>query len=118
MNYYVINKIFYAFCFLIFLIIIIGCQNNGKLIKSVKDGDYENVKKLIKQGVNLNEKDDTGMTPLMIAVYNGNYEIAKLLINNGADINAINTINYMSVLNWALNSKNIELMKLVYKLIH
>lgn len=48
----------------------------------------EFVKFLINMGVDVDARDDVGMTPLMWAAYYGNVEIAKLLLDNGADVNA------------------------------
>ncbi len=39
----------------------------------------------LSQNVNLNEKDETGMTALMLAAKRGNKEMAKLLLDHGAD---------------------------------
>ena len=38
--------------------------------------------------VDINTKDNDGMTPLMYASYKSDLEIIRLLLNNGADINA------------------------------
>jgi FOG: Ankyrin repeat len=42
---------------------------------------------LIRLGENLDQHNDRGRTPLMIATYNNDIEIAKVLISNGADVN-------------------------------
>jgi len=56
------------------------------LIEAVKDGDTPSVKVFLDKGVNVNAKDNDGMTALMWAVVNDQTAIAKLLIDAGADI--------------------------------
>ncbi len=51
-------------------------------------GDLKAVEHHIAEGVDVNAKDDSGMTPLHIASGAGNEEVASLLISKGADVNA------------------------------
>ena len=46
------------------------------------------VKTLVAAGANVNQPDDSGMTPLMIAASQGHVAIARMLIAAGADIGA------------------------------
>ena len=43
---------------------------------------------LIKNGADVNAKNNDGVTPLMYATFRNNYEVIKLLIKKGADVNA------------------------------
>lgn len=52
---------------------------------SIAKGDYETVKKLVKLGVDLNEKSN-GLTPAMYAAKYNRVEILKLLVENGAKL--------------------------------
>lgn len=64
------------------------------LLKSVKEGDLNQVEKILTdKGYNIEEIDQEGNTPLNVAVHNNQVEIAKLLIDCGADINQQNTIS-------------------------
>ena len=60
--------------------------SSEEFVKAVKDGDYEQVEQLM-DGVDINAKDDSGVTALMYAIWNGHIEIAKLLLERGAEVN-------------------------------
>ena len=51
--------------------------------KLIQIGDYDAVKSLIEDGIDINKKS-TGLTPLMFAARHNKAEIAQLLIENGA----------------------------------
>jgi uncharacterized protein len=57
-----------------------------ELIESVKKGDYPAVEKLILMGVDVNQQDEQGWTPLNFAVGKGNLSLVKLLVENKADV--------------------------------
>ena len=46
-----------------------------------RQGNIEEVKKLIHRGMDINEKNKDGDTPLLIACKNGNIELIKCLLN-------------------------------------
>ena len=53
---------------------------------AVRGSSIEATQKAIAAGANVNEID-SGMTPLLIAVYRGDEEMVRLLLQNGADPN-------------------------------
>lgn len=53
----------------------------------------QKAKRLIKQGVNVNDKIKEGLTLLNVAAKHGYYEIVKLLLENGAKVNARDILN-------------------------
>ncbi|MGM9968071.1 MULTISPECIES: ankyrin repeat domain-containing protein [unclassified Rummeliibacillus] len=57
------------------------------LLNAVHQQDVYAVKKLIRSGADLDQRNERGRTPLMIATYNNDVEIAKILIATGADVN-------------------------------
>ena len=61
-----------------------------RLIEAVTSGDRESARSLLKQGVNVNQKQLDGATALAWAVHYDNLELVKLLIAAGADVNAAN----------------------------
>ncbi len=60
---------------------------NIDLYKQIRAGNIIEVKKLISTGMDVNQEDYKGMTPLMRAASFGHTEIVKLLIDNNAAIN-------------------------------
>jgi ankyrin repeat protein len=69
------------------------------------------VRYLIAEGLNVNEMDEKGKTPLHYAAMAGNLEIVKILIENGADINAQVTdgeAKGMTPYDYAVNAKHKE----------
>ena len=61
-------------------------MSNQSLIDAVKARDTAEVEKLILSGVDVNEGDEQGWTPLNFAAGAGDVPLVKLLIEKGADI--------------------------------
>jgi ankyrin repeat protein len=57
------------------------------LDEAAKRGDVQAVQRLLRQGIDVNDRD-WGRTPLMTAALKGHLDIVKLLIKKGADIHA------------------------------
>jgi hypothetical protein len=60
-----------------------------ELFDTIKEGDADAVKAKIKEGANVNDKDEHGRTPLHKAAAKGDKEIVETLIEYGANVNAI-----------------------------
>lgn len=52
-------------------------------------GDYEAVKLLVENGIEVNQRGEYGLTPLGVALYEGHQKIADYLIANGATASPI-----------------------------
>lgn len=63
-------------------------NNKQSLFTAIKKDDTLQLKQLINSGVKLEERDDKGRTPLMIAAYENKIAAARILIDAGADVNA------------------------------
>lgn len=57
------------------------------LHEAARDGDIEQLKRLIGNGSNVNEVDDYGWTPLRSAIEAGQTEAARTLVEAGANVN-------------------------------
>ena len=57
------------------------------LIEAAKHGNLEEVRDLLRNGADVNEKDRYGNSALMFASGEGHIEIVHLLIDNNADLN-------------------------------
>ena len=61
----------------------------NNFIKLVSTGDLEQVKKMLDTNNGLvNQRDESGATPLHYATLNGQQQIVRLLVERGAEINA------------------------------
>jgi len=56
---------------------------------AAKDGILKHVKKFVKEGIDINLKDDNGRTPLHHASYYAKLDVVQYLLSNGANIQAI-----------------------------
>jgi len=65
-----------------------SADQNRRLIEAVTQNDLETVRHLLKEGANVESRDERGRTALLIAVAGNHLEIARLLIEAGADVNA------------------------------
>ena len=85
-----------------------------KLSLAVRDGRYDQiVKALQKKGVDVNERDKEGFTPLYEASKNGHPEIVKLLLEAGVDMNKACTTDDFTPLYIASKDGHSEVVKLL-----
>ncbi len=57
------------------------------LIVAAGDGNLSEVKRLLDNGANANDKDENGVTAIINAVWKGQNEVVKVLLEHGANIN-------------------------------
>ncbi|XP_062601272.1 GA-binding protein subunit beta-1-like [Saccostrea cucullata] len=55
-------------------------------------GDIDIVKVLIKAGARVDCKDNSGKTPLLLALEDGKFKIAEYLIKHGSDVNEVDDL--------------------------
>ncbi|MFN7095614.1 MAG: ankyrin repeat domain-containing protein, partial [Burkholderiales bacterium] len=75
----------------------------------------ETIKWLINRGLNINEKNQEGLTPLMLAFKRDDMNLARTLINLGADINEQNNSGESALLQ-AIKSGNPQLVRQLIEL--
>lgn len=90
-----------------------------EVLVACKDGDLEFLKTVPSMGKYLEQKNNKGWTPLIIATYNNQKEVVEYLLSLGADVrvknhNGTNLLMYAK--NTYLNTGDIELLKRVYAL--
>jgi ankyrin repeat protein len=62
-----------------------------ELLQSAEKDDLASVQRFVKKGANIEAKDQSGSTPLMIAVGNADTAMVKFLIDRGARVDTRNT---------------------------
>ena len=77
------------------------------LFDAILTSDSAQVKRMIKDGINLNVANERGLPALTFAIYRGNVEVIELLLQHGADINA-NGVN--EALAWAKETNQIRVV--------
>lgn len=83
------QNIFTNFTFI--AIILLGYSSNlvaGDISSSAFNGKLKEVATYIKNGADVNAKDENGSRPIISAVNSQSYEIVKLLLSNGAKVDA------------------------------
>ncbi len=68
---------------------------------------------LLAKGADTELADETGQTPLMIALVTGRAEIVRLLLENGANASHVQKTGDWTPLHRAVDSENIELVRLL-----
>ena len=63
-------------------------QDKERLHVAAAEGDLNEAKTLIQEGVSLHAFDDLSYTPLHYAVINGDLDMTRLLLKAGANVNA------------------------------
>jgi ankyrin repeat protein len=77
--------------------IIFPFPNNSSIIEHTKNNNLEGVVNEIKNGGDVNFKNNFGTTALMEASYDGYFEIVKVLVQAGANSNELNSSDRSSV---------------------
>jgi hypothetical protein len=65
-----------------------GKKDIDSLIAACQDGNLKDVRRLVKKGVSLDQRDDKGWTLLQIAAWHGHLDTIQYLVEAGADVNA------------------------------
>ena len=104
-----LKNLLFAFALGALAVCAVYADINKDLLDSAENGDANKVKSLIKQGANVNAKNDGGWTALMWASDKGHFEIVKYLVK-GADINAKQN-NGFTALMLASQSGHFEIVK-------
>lgn len=88
-------------------------QLAATLVQAARTGNFEQLKKTIEQGANVNEKV-CGCTAIMYASFHGRLDMVQYLIDNGADVNVSNLSGFTS-LAWATERNHRAIVELLLK---
>jgi len=83
------------------------------LSNAVLQNDLNGVEQLLKQGYDVNRKNITGLTPLMIAAGQGNPQIVEVLLTAGADVYVLDSRMGTTALHKAAQSGIVDVAKLL-----
>jgi len=87
-------------------------QNGKKSLSTlIMNSDIKSLQDLIDEGVNVNEKNVSGVPPLATAILYSDIDIVKLLIENGADVNI--TVEHKPLLVYASMFGDMNIIKLL-----
>ena len=82
-------------------------SSEDSLIKAAKINDQVKIQLLLSQSTNVNYRDsNTGVTPLLTAVYYGNMEVVRTMVKHGANVNHVP---------WGLKEQRIASSSVTYK---
>jgi len=82
------------------------------IFEAAADGTVQDVAFFVKNGANVNAKNDGGSTPLLHAAYhNSSVEVIKYLVSQGADVNVKNNHDYTPLHEVILHSGNVEVLE-------
>jgi ankyrin repeat protein len=78
---------------------------------AVIGGSTAEIERLVREGADINARDDFGRTPLMVAAYRGDTAVARVLIELGANVNALENQSY-DVITIAAVRNDLDMLKL------
>lgn len=76
-----------------------------RLLEACQDGDLRAARAFLREGADVNCRDDAGRTPLIIATQHGHIPIINLLIEHGANINIADQ-HQNTALHYAVKNRN------------
>ena len=72
-------------------------DSEPEIIRLLKEGDIEGVKRYLREGGDINATDQQGRTALHHSIILREYRTRNILLNKGADVNAIDNYGYMPI---------------------
>lgn len=93
-----------------------GDKREVKIADYVALGAYDDVKKLIAAHYDVNEKDNEGNAPVIIAASRNDFKMLKMLVEAGAKLNVTND-NGDSPLQFAQLFKNAEMQSYIQTMV-
>ncbi len=82
-----------------------GSTLEAELVNAVLARDLTRVDYLLKHGADINTRDTSGLTPLMLAVKTGDYYLVRKLLKQGADYDLTDRDGWTAVMHAAWNNE-------------
>ncbi|KAB0791382.1 hypothetical protein PPYR_03182 [Photinus pyralis] len=89
-------------------------KTNVGLVSAVTKGEVYTVRKLIEGGGDINMRDESGNTPLLLALIDRNVAISDFLLSKGADVTARNSDGY-TALHYAADLGDMQIVREVLR---
>jgi len=94
-------------------VVLVGCGPSTSIHNAGAIGDIEAVKQHIAAGMDMDTKDENGLTPLHYAVANGHKGVVDLLLVR-AGVN-VKSVNNLTPLDLAVSKRHKEIIDLLRK---
>jgi ankyrin repeat protein len=91
-----------------------GVDYQQPLVMAAFENDLAKVKELIRNGEDVNEREEDGTTALDLAVSNGNLKMIRRLLRNGANVNATHT-NGETAMFWLTEENAVPTLQLLLR---
>lgn len=88
-------------------------MSGDSLHAGAQHGHVDRVRAHLDAGVNVNERDHEGVTPLHWAAINGHYDCCTLLLARGADVHATGGALHATPLHWCTRQGHVHIMALL-----
>ncbi len=89
---------------------------SDELFKAARDGDESKVRRLLEDDdTDVHEKDEDGLTPLLVAVKRGHKEVARLLLDHDSDTVNASDEDGNTALHLATKSRHKEIVRLILR---
>lgn len=84
---------------------------DGELLHQAEVGNAAKIEELIREGANVDARDESGATPLMLAASKGHEGAVQVLLRSGAVVSLRSTVMDAPVLSWAVSSCNLSIIR-------
>ena len=85
------------------------------LQEAARQGDAEEITRLLDAGVPVDGTNQYGATALTYAASKGHLDVAQLLVERGADVNASDTFYSSTPAGWAAYDGHVEMVRVLYE---
>ena len=92
----------------------LSAKDQQQLINYAYDGNLQGVRKLLREGANVNAQQNDGTSALIMASWKGHVEVVKaLLLHDKVDVNARRTTDGVTALWMASQNGHVEIVKVL-----